>query len=745
MEKREIIRGELPAERAKKKKLENPIQKAKKQVPKFDEQNEESLIRQLFEEKEQKQEDTIEEDLPYYEEDRNYHKKRLGEWDVPIDEEIKYFDPELSYELSGYRPLTMEQGLDFDPEPFIVPAKTFLKNGSYTEYPPGTKPFRDYWEEQKKRCIEGYTVGTYTITGDHYFFLNFYHMQLANTNSESKTTGRNEGFSSFVAKQYEFFHYVKICELLGYDVCVLKCRGVGLSEILASMGVRPFITTRRFRTMFTTYGQDQLTPVLDKCWTQLDWLNLNTGGGMKRSRQKIDNMFVKRASVVVDGSETGRYSEIEGIISDKPGKVRGQRTERLIYDEAGSHKYLIKCWIQGDALVTLGGVKIGLKCAAGTGGESGETLEGLATMFMDPSAYGILPYKNYDTKDGKPAFSSFFIPAHKFSLLPEYIDHRGVTNHEEFRKFHESKRSRLRGKDLIIYSAEYCFYPDEALALQGDSMFDLELLAQQKMNLILSKKKPQRAVLTWDPSDPNRKKVIATPSSNSKVLILEPPETPEGGGKYSNLYVAGIDSIDQGTSDSATDSDVSNFCIVIKKRVFGLNEPKYVAMYMDRPSDIRQAYDIALKLLCWYNCQALLEYTKISIQKYFQERGFDKLLMGRPEFAMSTKYGKKAQKKLIGVPATDAVIKHGLELLQNFVNDYFYTIEFDDMLEQLINYSYVAKRKFDIVAAASICEIGDEELSGVSPKIANEIQNTWQDFGYYIDQYGRRQRGVIKR
>jgi hypothetical protein len=64
---------------------------------------------------------------------------------------------------------------------------------------------------------------------------------------------------------------------------------------------------------------------------------------MKRSRQKVDNMFVKRASVVIDGSETGRYSEIEGIISDKPGKVRGQRTERLIYDEAGSHKYLIKC------------------------------------------------------------------------------------------------------------------------------------------------------------------------------------------------------------------------------------------------------------------------------------------------------------------------------------------------------------------------------------------------------------------
>lgn len=45
------------------------------------------------------------------------------------------------------------------------------------------------------------------------------------------------------------------------------------------------------------------------------------------------------------------------------------------------------------------------------------------------------------------------------------------------------------------------------------------------------------------------------------------------------------------------DDDVSNFCIVIKKRVFGDSEPKYVAVYKDRPRDIRVAYMIALKLL----------------------------------------------------------------------------------------------------------------------------------------------------
>ena len=55
-----------------------------------------------------------------------------------------------------------------------------------------------------------------------------------------------------------------------------------------------------------------------------------------------------------------------------------------------------------------------------------------------------------------------------------------------------------------------------------------------------------------------------------------------------NLYVGGIDSIDIGTADSANPSNkASSFCIVIKKRVLGLDNPQYVAMYKDRPKDPR--------------------------------------------------------------------------------------------------------------------------------------------------------------
>lgn len=65
---------------------------------------------------------------------------------------------------------------------------------------------------------------------------------------------------------------------------------------------------------------------------------MNTNGGMKRLRQKIDNILQKRATLVdSDGTEYGRFAEIEGIVADHPRKIRGDRVERLIFEEFGSN------------------------------------------------------------------------------------------------------------------------------------------------------------------------------------------------------------------------------------------------------------------------------------------------------------------------------------------------------------------------------------------------------------------------
>lgn len=438
-------------------------------------------------------------------------------------------------------------------------------------------------------------------------------------------------------------------------------------------------------------------------------------------------------------------SEINTIVADNPNKVRGTRVDRLIFEEAGSSKNLAKAWIQGAALVELGGTHFGSRIALGTGGDE-VALEGLTNIFSNPEGFNVLPFKNYDTFDGKPEYTAFFLPAHKFALKKEYLDSRGVTNWPKLKEYYEKQRAKLTGRDYTNECAEHCFVPEEALAKTGANVFDGELIAEQMTNLRVRNMgtKPTSMALNWDSTAPLYTKVEPAVVKNSNLLVIEPPVRDETGKVYKNLYVAGIDGIDMGTENSALDNDVSQFCIVIKKRVFGAQEPKYVAMYKARPRKIEQAYEMALKLLIWYDCQCMLEYTKIGFQQYLKERKKDNLLMTRPEYAVSVKNRKTSSKRLIGIPGTEAVIKHGLELIDSFIQNYYYTIDYPDMLEEMLKYTYENKRKFDIIAALSCCEIGDEAMTGILPVKKNEItSNNWRDIGYYIDDRGYRRYGVI--
>jgi hypothetical protein len=104
-------------------------------------------------------------------------KKEPIVWDVKIGDPIEYFDPDLSYEVTGYRPINDTRGLDFDPKPFSEKAQLFEKSGYYTTYLPKSKLYNDFWTEEYRKCQEGVTYNGYTITGDHYFFLNYYRMK----------------------------------------------------------------------------------------------------------------------------------------------------------------------------------------------------------------------------------------------------------------------------------------------------------------------------------------------------------------------------------------------------------------------------------------------------------------------------------------------------------------------------------------------------------------------------------------
>lgn len=194
------------------------------------------------------------------------------------------------------------------------------------------------------------------------------------------------------------------------------------------------------------------------------------------------------------------------------------------------------------------------------------------------------------------------------------------------------------------------------------------------------------------------------------------------------------DSIDQDSTTATGQTDVSQFCMVIMRRQFGLKSPKIVAIYKDRPQHIQTAFDTALKLCMYYNCKMLVEATRISIKQYFEKEHKLDFLMRRPQ-ATANSWGKTNFKQF-GCPATEHIIQHQLDLIEQYIVDYCDQIQFPDMLDELIRYSYENKRKFDIVAGMGMCLLADEDMIG---KVAKAKAGTESRFtlSYVRNEWGQ--------
>lgn len=692
-----------------------------------------------------------------------------NEWDFPLGRTIKFFDTRYSYEITGYKPISTTKGLDFNASWFTEARDSFKRTGHYCQYLRNSKAYGDFWDQEYLRCMDGMTSHGYTITGDHYFFLNYY--QLMDLTSPKKAgEGRLYDFPNFYVAQYEFFHYVELCKRLRVNAALMKARGVGFSEMDAAIAANMYNCRENSVTVIAAQQENYLTKTLSKVWKALSFLNDHTDGGFFKLSQVINTALMKKAShyKMVDGQkiETGWLSQIQGINADKPNKIRGDRTDMLIYEEGGSWPNLTKAFIQGDALVGIQGSRFGIKVVGGTGGDTGAALEGLRDIYYNPDVYDVLPFRHNYTYTNEEAFTGFFIPAFTVVNTPECMDSRGFTDPIKGKEYYDKQRAK-KAKDpkaLITYTAEYCYNAEEAFSLEGDNKFNKVYITEQITQIKILKNCPkiESGFLEYKFKEgkhleQNIDGFKWIPDLNGKIKILEHPiwtipnDVDENTGKVikaypdeklNGLYVIGIDGIDIGAAQTSEyTKDPSDFCLVVKKRVYGLDEPKYVAIYKDRPNDIREAYKIAIKLAQYYNAQINIEATRQSIIPWAREKKLLNLFMKRPKATLSD--SAKNTNKQYGTPATPAIIAHQTDLIADYVNDYCHTIWFEEMLDELNRYTDENKRKFDIIAAMAMAELADEELVGIIPKSVIIKKDTWADIGYYTDENGNRRFGQL--
>lgn len=695
-------------------------------------------------------------------------------WDITKDMKIECFDPTLSYELTGYRPIDETHGLDFDPSWFTEVRETFLRTGRYCSYLPRSKRWDAFWKEQYTRCKYGMTSHGYTITGDNYFFLNFYQLPVVDMDKASGE-GTNESFPVFFASQYMFFHYLQMCRVLHKNAALMKARSIGFSEINASLAARLYTTIKRSRTMITCFKDTYLNGTFSKLDHALTFINTNADGFFKP--RLTDKALEKKSGyqVKIDGQFTdfGWRSVVIGINGSKPSNIRGDRVDLLIYDEAGSWPDLTTAVVQGQELCEVQGVPRGIMLFGGTGGDFGPPLEGLKKIYYNPKAFKILPFRHKWTQDGTTIESGFFLPYFLQSLNPEYMDSRGVCNQTEYKKLLQEERNNLLAvpEEYLKKCAERCWNAEEAFTLEGQNKFNKMKIADQLAKIRLHKIGPRPQVGTIDYTYKSNKHSLENIDgfrwllNSGKVQILEHPvwsdlykeqiekqkrEAEEQGIDFeapvytemNDLYVAGIDGIDIGAAQTSKETrDPSDFCIVIKRRAFGLNEPQYVAMYKDRPQNIREAYKIAMCMCRYYNCKINIEATRVGMITWARENKCLQYFMKRPRATLTDiKYGTTKQ---YGTPATKTIIEQQTDLIADYVEDYGHNIWFEDMLEQLNGYNDENKTKFDIIAALGMVELADQELSGRQPtKVDKEVEE-FQDYGYYINDKGYREFGVI--
>lgn len=533
--------------------------------------------------------------------------------------------------------------------------------GYYTSAPKGTSSYKEYWDEETKRCLYGWVAedGDF-ITGYNYFYLNYSPISLVIEKTikigdeERIIAEKFRDFPRFYDSDYKYFLYVEEAERTGKHCVVLKKRRAGYSFKNSSMLCRNFFLIPGSLSMAVAAEAEFLTKdgILTKAWDLMAWLDANTAWTKKR--QKTDTKMHKRASYIVDRDgtkiEAGFLSEIMGVtVKNDVNKIRGKAAKLIIFEESGKFPGLKEAWTIARPSVEQGSNVFGLLISFGTGGGEDSDYEGLKDLFYEPKAYNILSIPNIWDEGMHTSQCGFFVAEYDnmegrsedgISFMDDQGNSRKDVAVNHILKKRQDVIENASDRNAIDrFIAEHPITPSEAFLTISGNIFPKKALMDhlsyiRNTESIKNFKQVGRldydahGILKWK-QDHNIKalskyRLGKDDSKDSGIVIWEHPgDNPPWG-----MYIAGCDPYDH--DQSGTDSLGSIF---IYKR-FTSFEHTYdwlVAEYTARPDTAEQFYENVRKLLMYYNAQVLYENQNPGLKSYFVNKHCDYLLADQPD------------------------------------------------------------------------------------------------------------------
>lgn len=602
---------------------------------------------------------------------------------------------------------------------FRQPAITFQQTGKYCNFASNTSEYYAYWDEQKRRCIDGYTAddGDY-ISGYNYFYLNFCPIsRIVNKIVNGKLKRVNEvEFPDFWDYDYYYFNAVHEAEQQGKHLCVLKARRRGYSYKGGSMLCRNYYLIPNSKSFVYAGNKQFLTEdgILTKAWDYMNFIDKNTAWGKKRS---INTAMRKRAGFFTKDEygneiELGYKSEIQGVtLKDNPHVVRGKKASLILFEEGGSMPELAAAWQIARPSVEVDGIAFAPMIVWGTGGDDDSKFATLKDMFYHPEGYNCLELDNIWDENAVTQKCGFFAPQYSNMDIRDnegnrlYMDKDGNTlKGASIKYILEQRKKVLENATNTVavdrYIAERPITPAEAMLEFGGNIFPKKEL-QEQLARIRTNKQLQNHKQVGDliqTSDGNLSWIIKKQGDithyplnkdddpTGSIVIWEHPmkDAPIG------LYIAGIDSYDY--DQSGTNSLGS--CIIYK-RIQNIESYSdiIVAEYTGRPNTAEDFYENVRKLLIYYNARAMYENQNKGLFVYFTNKHCDYLLADQPDIINDIVGNTKVQRKK-GCHMNKQIKAWGEGLIKDWLNDInadgkknLYNILSEPLLEELIAYN----------------------------------------------------------
>jgi hypothetical protein len=189
---------------------------------------------------------------------------------------------------------------------FQEAGNTFRKDGIYINAPKKSIGYREYWDEETRKCLEGITIGNVWVPGTYYYYLNY--TQILRTVAGSKE--KVYDFPKFTDVDLEFFLLYERAVKEGKGIILVKPRRTGFSYKMTSLVSHKFNFFRGSKSIISAFESKYSDETMRITLENLNFINENTEWKKQRNPDTSDYVQARYQKELPNGTKIWKgYNE----------------------------------------------------------------------------------------------------------------------------------------------------------------------------------------------------------------------------------------------------------------------------------------------------------------------------------------------------------------------------------------------------------------------------------------------------